>query len=355
MTASIGMTDRIEKLKNILKLSESYDSIVLLPHFEPDGDALGASGALALAFSKLGKEVKIVSDRPITSRYSYLSSFDQVLIYSGQEPGEFLTEHFGSSDDILAIYIDCSNPSRTGGAAELSPYFKQTAVIDHHNSENCLDDYCCIDKEACATGAIAFSMIELMEREYGLSLLDDDIVSHILSAIYFDTGGLRFSNTNVEAFAICHELFKNFDIDLRDIAYNLFERSSKAKMCIQSRAFASIEYLEDGQIALCPITAETISACNAVDDDMDGLSTSLKNIEGIKASFLLRDMEGQIRVSIRSIDLFDSSYFASLFGGGGHVRAAGFNLEGMSMEEVMVLVGEKARKRLQEVEDKFTK
>jgi phosphoesterase RecJ-like protein len=64
---------------------------------------------------------------------------------------------------------------------------------------------------------------------------------------------------------------------------------------------------------------------------------------------LFREVEDGVKVSLRSKDYLDVSKIAAMFGGGGHVRAAGCNIKG-DMKHAKKLIYGAVEKALQEAE-----
>ena len=67
-------------------------------------------------------------------------------------------------------------------------------------------------------------------------------------------------------------------------------------------------------------------------------ANELLNIKGIKASFILTEYQGLIYVSARSIDEVNVQIIMERLGGGGHMNAAGCQMEGVSLTEAMVKI-----------------
>ena len=329
------MTTRKIELEKIALRTLKAERIAVFPHTGADGDCLGAGSALREALTSVGVYATVVVDAPVVSRYKFLPFSDEAVVYNEDDPQGFMRSVVGSDTADLAILVDCSIPERIGNCSVLLDMCDERAVIDHHFSETCSVKFCCIDDQASSTGELIFDFIESLEVLTGKKIFSRSIAVNILAAIYFDTGGLRYSNTTSKAFDICGRLFREFSPDLRGIVYNIFEKTSKSKICIQSKAFSLIEYYENSRIAVCKLTGPMISECGADDDDMDGICTSIKNVEGVEVAFVLRERdENEIRGNIRSSELFDASKLASSFGGGGHRRAAGFTVTNMSIEEI---------------------
>jgi phosphoesterase RecJ-like protein len=335
------------ELERIATLALKADSIAVFPHTGADGDCLGAGTALKIALEATGKNAVVIADMPLVPRYLFLPHSYDVAVFDGNDSERFMSEIFSRGKADLAILVDCSVAERTGKCSHLFEFCDEKAVIDHHFIDVCAFSNCCIDTNASSTGELIYDFIEILEEKTGLSLFSRDIADNILAAIYFDTGGLRYSNTTVKAFGIAKDLFDRFSPDLRTIVYNIFERTPKSKICIQAKAFSTVRFLLDDRIAISVITSEMINECGADDDDMDGICTSLKNIECVAVAFVLRERSGdEIRVNIRSSEIFDASEFAREMGGGGHKRAAGFSVNKASIEDVFDIVVRKSTEKL---------
>jgi phosphoesterase RecJ-like protein len=68
-----------------------------------------------------------------------------------------------------------------------------------------------------------------------------------------------------------------------------------------------------------------LAQTNATADMDDGLPSYLMDIEGARLIALFKETDtGATRVSVRTAHPYDAAAVAAQFGGGGHVRAAGF-------------------------------
>ena len=69
--------------------------------------------------------------------------------------------------------------------------------------------------------------------------------------------------------------------------------------------------------------------------DLDGIVEQLRVTKGVEcAIFLYETDELEYKVSMRSNEIVDVSRIATYFGGGGHIRAAGFNMKGTAYDVI---------------------
>ena len=75
-----------------------------------------------------------------------------------------------------------------------------------------------------------------------------------------------------------------------------------------------------------------------------------READGVDVSILLRESpdRSEIHGSVRSNSCLNAAEFAQVFGGGGHVRASGFTIAGMSLAEAEAEVVAQAEKMLEQ-------
>lgn len=326
------MAERIDLLGKILKSIPPKTNIAVFPHAGVDADCLGSAIAISEVFKKLGNDSKVVTESPIPEILHFMPGIEDVSVVTDFEKSEKL---FPNGKEYFSLMIDCSEPSRLGSCAPLYNKGFRQMVIDHHLTVECHNEYCCIDPSACASGELVYDFIILAEKQYKRKLTDYKICYNIYAAIFSDTGGFRYSNTNARAFGISEDIFMEHDIDSKIVSYNLFEKTSLEKIKLESKAYEAVEMHLDDKIAISVVTLEMIEQTNALETDIDGICSNLVNIDGVVVAIVLRQRPGgEIKGNIRSSEDFDASAFALELKGGGHMRAAGFSISDMTIHEV---------------------
>jgi phosphoesterase RecJ-like protein len=110
-------------------------------------------------------------------------------------------------------------------------------------------------------------------------------------------------------------------------------------------AINELEFYEDGRIACVYISNAILNETGALEEDCEGIVNIGRNIRGVEVSVMLREWNGGIKGNLRSNTCVDVSEIASLFSGGGHVRAAGFSIKG-SVKDIKDRLFEEIKKRL---------
>ena len=292
-------------LDSILDEIKKAEEIVILTHENPDGDAVGSATAMKNAIEYLGKKVDVII--PEYSRcFAFLPGMCDVK----------------SESDItkydLAIAVDCADSKILKGYAKYFENANRKISIDHHGSNKMYADINYVDpiSPACAqvlVGAFDYWNIPI-SKEIGTCLA---------TGIITDTGGFNYSVTS-ETFEFTAELLRR-GVNISDIYRRVFETRTRANYELTKLANDRMEFLEDDRVTFTYITAEDEKNVNASTGDYEGIVQIGRCIEGVEVSIFLHEQKekGGFKISLRSSEYVNVSDVALMFGGGGHVRAAG--------------------------------
>lgn len=320
----------------LLEYTDSDKEIQIFPHVRVDGDALGASSAMALVLQKLHVSSHIYIDEPIPDRLVFISAAKEFVVHFDEKEIESYFQLQGA-----AIAIDCSEAGRMGRPGTLYARADRQYVIDHHVSSGMSGGFRYIEPKASAASEMVLHVIRILEEKTQKVLLDADVANCLMIGIQSDTGRFTFQNTTSDTFRAAAELLEA-GANVHDNGYNLFDLTNVARLKLTSQALSNAKLFYEGKLAMTVVTQEMIRNSQASEDAADGLAANLRDIKGVVVSFVLRETtDGEIRVNIRSCDPFDSAAFAAEFGGGGHHRAAGFTVEKMTASELFRLIIEK--------------
>ncbi len=286
---------RIKKAKRIL----------IIPHIMPDGDTIGSSIALKLALQKIGKIVCVHNIDPLPDDISFI----------GTEYIADATDFVASAD--LAIALDSSDKNRLS-----IPYDDICELdiinIDHHRTNENFGLFNLVLPEVSATGEIIYNLIISMGIE-----IDAAIAENIYIAIATDTGRFLYSNTHPETMKIASELLEK-GIDIDNLNIQLYQNQPFDKVMFESEAMLSLKLYYEKRLSVLCLEKSLFEKYGLNHTASDGIVERARNIRGVDISFLLKEVEGSVKVSMRSKGDYDVSKIASIFGGGGHKNAAGF-------------------------------
>lgn len=296
-------------LDNILEEINKAEKIVIITHENPDGDAIGSSLAMKLALNQLGKNADvIIPEFPKT--FEFLPGINEVKKESNIEKYD------------LAIALDCASIKLLNG---FTKYFDNATVkvaIDHHSSNAMFADYNYVDQDAPACAQLL-----LVVFSYFNINVTKDIGTCILAGIITDTGGLRYEGVTADTFRFVAELCEK-GIKVTQVYSQVYASKTRAKFELHRIALNRLEFLEDGKIAFTYVTKADEEQVEAKNGDYDGIVENGRDVEGVEVSVFLRETDKGIKVSLRSKNYVNASEVAMMFGGGGHLRAAGCNIQG---------------------------
>ncbi len=313
-------------LDNILEEIKKAESIVILTHENPDGDAVGSSIAMYLGLKELGKTPDIIIPE-------FPRAFENL-------PG---IENIKKESDIenydLAIALDTASIKMLNGYSKYFEDAKTKIVIDHHSSNTMFGDYNYVDQDSPACAQLLLVLFNYFNIE-----VSKEIGTAILAGIITDTGGFRYDGVTAETFELVAGLCQK-GVKVSKVYQKVFASTSKSKFFLHRIALDRLELLDNEKIAFTYITKNDENSVGAENGDYDGIVEQGRDIEGVEISIFLRETEKGIKASLRSKDYVNVSELCRIFGGGGHIRAAGCTIPG-TIEQVKTQILNQARAML---------
>ena len=302
-------------LDNILEEIKKAQTIILLTHEAPDGDAIGSTLAMKTALKTLGKESDvIIKEFPRT--FEFLPNAKEIKQESEIKKYD------------LAVSLDCTDLRRLVGR-EYFEEAKRTIVIDHHGTNSMFGDINFVNPVAPACCEILVGMLTYFNIE-----ITKEIGTCILTGIITDTGGFKNQGTTSETFEFTAELLRK-GVKVSEIYRKVLEIKTRGNFELLKRILNRMEILENGKVAFTYITNQDEEEVNIEIGDHEGLVEEGRRIEGVEVSIFIRQKnhEDSYKVSMRSNSYVNVSDICYVFGGGGHPKAAGCLIQG-NIEQV---------------------
>jgi phosphoesterase RecJ-like protein len=104
----------------------------------------------------------------------------------------------------------------------------------------------------------------------------------------------------------------------------LFEEHRLAYLRFVGAVLGRAELVAGKSFIWASVTEADLAEYDVTLEETEGLIDFLRQTKEAEVSCVLKEAEGDIRVSLRSVGHVDVSAVATLFGGGGHRYAAGF-------------------------------
>ncbi len=297
-------------MKKIINHLKNSNHIIIASHKDPDGDAIGSLIAMGLALEALNKNITLYNESSIPSAYRFLPSVERI-VRQIKETNTYDT----------AIILDCADFQRIGKISSVISKIPVIINIDHHITNTRFGNFNLIDTSACAATVIIYNLLKEMALP-----INSAIATSIYTGILTDTGSFRFANTNKSAFAICEKMVEA-GVDPYNVARHIYGRYSLGQIKLLNLALESIEISDNGKMSMMILTKNMFDETGTRHEDSNGLINYAKSIENIKIAALIHELSHNYHVSLRSDGTVDVAMIAGSFGGGGHYRAAGFNIE----------------------------
>lgn len=310
-------------------------SVVITAHLKPDGDAVGASVALARALLERtpGRRVE--------------------LWYSGVLP-DFLAQVVGDTphrhvdrqpivpedDAERVVVVDTGAWTQVEPVrAFLAPRADRTLVIDHHlNGDMDIATRRVIDASAAAAAQIVARVCSHL-LGVGTAGLPEPIASPLYLGLATDTGWFRHSNVRPEVMRLAADLIEA-GVPHTQLFRIIEQRDRVGRLRLFGRALATLEMHDHDRIGIMSLTERDFQESHAMPGDTGGFADRLLVVETVTVGVVLnesRDHGGErvTKISMRSKDgpdAVDVNKITTSLGGGGHARAAGARFRGTLAE-----------------------
>ena len=306
-------------LKRIAERIQGAERVAIFTHMRPDGDALGGAFALGAALDVLGIDNEICVESDVPSNLRFMEGIERVKKAPKKEY------------DLL-IAVDCSDEARLGALFDEFLAAKRkgidTANIDHHVSNTGFARYNYVRN--CAANCMNISSL----IEYLGVPFDKKIAEYLLVGLLTDSGNFSHDDVTEETLLLGAKLVK-CGADIRYYNYRLFDCQPKARAALFARTMTGIRYYHNDRFAVITVTKKNMEECGADVGMTEGFVNFPLNVETVEvAASVLEVKKGQYKISLRSKEYADVNKIAGVYGGGGHVRAAGCMLFG-DIEEVL--------------------
>ncbi len=312
---------------NLLEEIGSAKSVAIAGHIRPDGDCISSTLAVYNYLKNALGDAKITvftQDNPPTI-FSYLKGYDEMnLTYSPKEKYD------------VFIALDVSAVDRLGESEWFFDEAGKTICVDHHETNTGIADVNLIDPEASSTCEVLFPT---MDRRY----IDDDIAMCLFTGIVHDSGVFQYSNMSRKSFEIVGQLVE-YDFDGPAIIKRTFYEKTYVQNQILGRALLESILFMDGRCIVSMVDRKMMDFYNVLPKHLEGIVNQLGNTRGVDVAIFMYEMGMQkYKVSMRSNGTVNVATVATVFGGGGHDRAAGVEMNGTYYDVINALSAEIAK------------
>lgn len=310
-------------LSDILK---DVKSVGITGHIRPDGDCTGSVLALYnyIVENMPEIDVDLYLEQP-GSEFYYLKNIDKIKNTPEDKKYDVFFVLDCSSLDRIEPFISCFNNA------------SKTVCIDHHVSNTGFTDLSKIEPQASSACEVLYGTMDADK-------ISRNVAECIYTGIIHDTGVFKYSCTSKKTMEIAGEMMEK-GIDYSDIIDNTFYKKTYVQNQILGRALLESVLFYDGKCIFTTVTMDEMEFYGVTGRELGGIVEQLRLTDGVEvAIFLYQIGEEEYKVSLRSKKKIDVAAIATQFGGGGHVRAAGYTAKG-SVYQIINSIGELIEKQ----------
>lgn len=300
------------------RLNNLEGKVVVVPHVNPDGDAVGSALGFARALKNAGFSVDVVSVNEYPEFYFWMEGHQEVTFFNkNRQKAQRIFD-----EAALLVCLDFNHLSRTGDMKSLVENFKGASIlIDHHPYPQGFTDLLISHPEYSSTAELVFHVLRAVGYE---QYLDKQAAEALFCGIMTDTGSFDYNVSDPQTFQTVGELLK-YGIDQEYIHAQVFDNYSADRMRLLGYCLSEcMEVYPEYHAAMIYLSKETKKKFNFVPGDSEGFVNYPLSIKGIHFSTLFTEKDDMVKASFRSKGQFAVNEFAAKnFNGGGHRNAAG--------------------------------
>ncbi|MBA4391059.1 MAG: hypothetical protein C0399_08985 [Syntrophus sp. (in: bacteria)] len=295
----------------IRKTINDGKKFLITSHIDPDGDALGSVFSLFWAMKSLGKDPLVYLKDQVPYRYDFLP-----------RPPDMV--HQLPQDVYDAVFVlDCGSLFRIGDGYEQVKSMGTIVCIDHHETNEAFGTINLVERSASSTAEILYGLYKSMKIAF-----TENVAVNIYTAVFTDTGSLRYDNTSPKAFAICKEMVEA-GVRPSYVAQMVYETHPKERYLLLGEVLGTLQTFDNGRISMAHVTDEMFRRTGTNREHTDGFSEYIREIRGVEAAVFIRQVsERRYKISMRAKGKVDVARICSTFGGGGHKNASGCTIDG---------------------------
>ena len=303
--------ETIEIIEKILQIINENNNFFITGHIRPDPDTIGTELAMYSWLKRINKNAEIIRNDTIPPYLSYMKGFKDIK--SKITPGKKYD---------VGILFDCCDTTRANIKIDFDS-INTLICIDHHRLNKPLNNrfHLFIDPESSSCAELLW---RIMKHANYVPTVDE--ATCLYSGIVSDTGRFQHANTTPDSFNTAAELLK-LKIDPVFVYQHLYGTKSMDTLKLIGLALSTLQV--DGHISYLEINNSMYEKLDSVNIDAEEIITFAGMIPDIKIFILFRELKNDIvKISLRSYNDIDLTKIAYKHNGGGHIHAAGFQING---------------------------
>jgi phosphoesterase RecJ-like protein len=294
---------------------------MIVPHQNPDGDALGSATAFFHYLEYIKKPAVIFCVTPASKRWAFLHHIDKLT-----------TDPIIFSDPLLdTIVVLDSGDLLYAGIHNLTKNHPAKIInIDHHTTNEQYGHLNLVIPTASSTTEVLFRFFKHNNIPF-----NSKMATSLLTGFITDTDSFTNAATSAEALAAASELIHHGG-SLNTVNVSTIKNKSVESLKLWGIVLSRLKQYEPLNLTYTYITQKDFNDHNFNEQESEGIANLLNNLSDTEIALMLKETsDGYYKGSFRTTrEGVDVSVLAKKLGGGGHKKAAGFKIKG-TLEEVL--------------------
>lgn len=308
-----------ENIYAIKELLSTPKQIVIIPHKNPDGDAIGSTLGLYHYLIHQNHKVTVIAPNDYPDFLKWMPGEDKILKYTADQ----LNCDALINDAEIIFTLDFNALNRIGNMETVVTNSNAIKImIDHHQQPDDYAQFMYSDVSMSSTCEMVYHFIDMLGDTHSINA---DIANCLYAGILTDTGSFRFSCTTSTTHRVIADLIDK-GAENSQIHNNISDTNSYERLQLLGCALSNLKVIPDYKTAYITLTQDELNKYKFKKGDTEGFVNYGLSLEGIifAVIFIENQQENIIKISLRSKGEFSVNEFSrSHFEGGGHTNAAG--------------------------------
>ena len=329
------MTVPADQLAVLQQLLERPRRVVVVSHYNPDGDAVGSSLGFAHLLKAAGHHVRVVLPNTPSDFLDWLPGRGDILCLDRSPDASLST--IRTSDIVFCL--DFNRLDRIGGLEEAVRIAKTKVLIDHHQEPEAFAQATFSDTSASSTCQMVVDIAKALGWE---GYINREVATCLYTGMVTDSGSFRFRSTTPHTMRTAADLLAH-GVDLDQIHNAISDTNSADRLRLLG--FTLLErmtVLPEQRTVIIGLGQDDLKKYHFKQGDTEGFVNYGLSIKGMRLAAFFMEHPDLVKISLRSKgDLPVDKFLKEHFNGGGHANAAGgrseLNLEA-TVERFMSLL-----------------
>jgi len=319
--------------KSLINLIRNYlanvQDILIVTHFNPDGDAIGSALAFYHYLYSSGYQASILVPNDYPDFLYWLPGNEKIII--DDKNHELALDEISKAE--LIIFLDFNVLDRT---QQLEEVFKNTptpkVLVDHHPNPQDFADIIISTTQVSSTSELLY---ELLIKLGGEEAISKTVAACLYTGIMTDTGSFSYNSSLPDTYYVVSKLIER-GIDKDKIYWKVYDKYSPDRMRLLGYClYQKLQVFTEFCAAYISISLDELQQFNYRSGDSEGFVNYPLSIKGVMFSVIFIERVDHIKISFRSKGDFPANTFAANhFNGGGHKNAAG-GYSDLSLDETL--------------------